>query len=68
MIILSSCHNKKMSQIKSFAIKGDLHKARVVAKQVATLRQASDRNFESATMIATRAQVRKACGVKLFLH
>ncbi|KAJ3412996.1 hypothetical protein HDV05_008647 [Chytridiales sp. JEL 0842] len=45
-----------MAQIKQYANKGDLHKARIVAKQIAHYRSAADRNFEGATMIATRAQ------------
>ncbi|KAJ3102431.1 hypothetical protein HDU97_000574 [Phlyctochytrium planicorne] len=43
--------------VRHFASKGDLHKAKVVAKQIAHLRSASDRNFEGSVMIATRAQL-----------
>lgn len=48
---------KLMSMVKSFAEKGDIPKAKIVARQIAHLRSCADRNFESSTMISTRAQL-----------
>ncbi|KAJ3210705.1 hypothetical protein HDU67_005080, partial [Dinochytrium kinnereticum] len=46
-----------LAQVRYFASRGDLHKARVVAKQIAHFRSAADRNFEGSVMISTRAQL-----------
>ncbi|KAJ3241686.1 hypothetical protein HDU81_011010 [Chytriomyces hyalinus] len=46
-----------MDQIRHFALKEDLVKARIAARQIAHYRTASDRNYESAAIIATRAQL-----------
>ncbi|KAI9327084.1 hypothetical protein BDR26DRAFT_876057 [Obelidium mucronatum] len=46
-----------MNQIRHFASKGDLVKARIAARQISHYRTASDRNYESAAMIQTRAQL-----------
>ncbi|KAJ3288988.1 hypothetical protein HDU79_004406 [Rhizoclosmatium sp. JEL0117] len=46
-----------MAQIRHFAAKGDLVKARIAARQISHYRQASDRNYESSAMIQTRAQL-----------
>ena len=48
-----------MQEVKKHALKGDIHKARIVARQIAHYRSAGDRNFERSAMINTRAQVRK---------
>jgi hypothetical protein len=56
-----------MQQVRHYASKGDLHKARTVAKQIAHFRTAADRNFEGATMIATRAQVRDLGKLSVFV-
>ncbi|KAJ3303265.1 hypothetical protein HDU76_005377 [Blyttiomyces sp. JEL0837] len=46
-----------LQQVKHYAAKGDLHKARILARQIAHYRSCADRNFESAAMIETRAQL-----------
>ncbi|KAJ3030202.1 UNVERIFIED_CONTAM: hypothetical protein HDU68_009843 [Siphonaria sp. JEL0065] len=46
-----------MNQIRHFASKGDLVKARIAARQISHYRTAADRNYESAAMIETRAQL-----------
>ncbi|KAI9360046.1 hypothetical protein DFJ73DRAFT_816471 [Zopfochytrium polystomum] len=46
-----------MTMVKEHAKKGDIPKARIVARQIAHYRSAADRNFESAAMIQTRAQL-----------
>ncbi|KAI8621906.1 hypothetical protein BC830DRAFT_1092128 [Chytriomyces sp. MP71] len=46
-----------MDQIRQFAGKGDLVKARIAARQISHYRTASDRNYESAAIIQTRAQL-----------
>ncbi|KAI8912309.1 hypothetical protein DFJ77DRAFT_467719 [Powellomyces hirtus] len=46
-----------LSQLRTHAAKGDIHKAKCLAHQVSHYRVASDRNFEAAVMIDTRAQL-----------
>ncbi|KAJ3021165.1 hypothetical protein HKX48_009085 [Thoreauomyces humboldtii] len=46
-----------MGQLRNFAGKGDLHKAKCLAHQVAHYRVAADRNFDAGVMIDTRAQL-----------
>ncbi|TPX66028.1 hypothetical protein SpCBS45565_g04746 [Spizellomyces sp. 'palustris'] len=46
-----------MSQLKSYAQKGDIHKAKCLSHQISHYRVTSDRNFEAAVMIDTRAQL-----------
>ena len=47
-----------LRQIRVYAQKGDLVKAKMVAQQVANFRTIADKNFASAMNIANRAQVR----------
>ncbi|KAJ3147681.1 hypothetical protein HDU86_007930 [Geranomyces michiganensis] len=46
-----------LSQLRTYAAKGDIHKAKCLAHQVTHYRVASDRNFEAGVMIDTRAQL-----------
>ncbi len=46
-----------LCQIRSYAQRGDLVKAKMVAQQIASYRTIADKNFASALHIATRAQV-----------
>ncbi|KAI9014711.1 hypothetical protein BC832DRAFT_612553 [Gaertneriomyces semiglobifer] len=46
-----------MNQMRQQALKGDLHKAKLLAHQIAYYRLATDRNFEASVMIDTRAQL-----------
>ncbi|KAJ3378017.1 hypothetical protein HDU84_008020 [Entophlyctis sp. JEL0112] len=54
---LDAIEQKLMNDIRTFSKKGDLVKARIAAKQISHYRTASDRNYESAAIIATRAQL-----------
>ncbi|KAJ3064259.1 hypothetical protein HDU98_012297 [Podochytrium sp. JEL0797] len=54
---LEDKERKLMNQIRQFASKGDLVKARIAARQISHYRTASDRNYESAAIIQTRAQL-----------
>ncbi|KAJ1563328.1 hypothetical protein HK405_002459 [Cladochytrium tenue] len=56
-VVLERHERELTTTLKALAAKGDLVRARVVARQIAHYRTAGDRNFESAAMIATRAQV-----------
>lgn len=47
-----------MIQIRAFAKKGELYKAKLTAQQIAHYRNLCDKNFERDVMIGTRAQVR----------
>ncbi|KAI9090464.1 hypothetical protein DFS34DRAFT_637463 [Phlyctochytrium arcticum] len=46
-----------MAQLRSFAQKGDVQKAKCLAHQIAHYRVTGDRNFEAGVMIDTRAQL-----------
>lgn len=45
-----------MAQLRNLEKNGEHYKARLVAKQIASYRAISDRNFEADTLITTRAQ------------
>ncbi|KAJ3057236.1 hypothetical protein HK097_010596 [Rhizophlyctis rosea] len=46
-----------LSQLRAFASKGDIYKAKLIAQQIADYRTASDRNFKGSVLIDTRAQL-----------
>lgn len=46
-----------MKQVKGYALKGEVHKARLLAQQIARFRAVADRNFASSVMISTEAQL-----------
>jgi hypothetical protein len=46
-----------MHQIRQYASKGDVFKAKRIAQQIASYRSAADRNFDAQVTIQTRAQV-----------
>ena len=46
-----------MIQLKSFASKGDLPKAKMIAQQIALYRSVSDKNFSRSVMIDSQAQL-----------
>ncbi|KAJ3045380.1 hypothetical protein HDV00_010250 [Rhizophlyctis rosea] len=46
-----------LSQLRMFANKGDIYKAKLIARQIADYRTAADRNFTGSVMIDTRAQL-----------
>lgn len=46
-----------MIQLKSFASKGDLPKAKMIAQQIALYRSVSDKNFSRSVMIGSQAQL-----------
>ncbi|KAI9146057.1 hypothetical protein BKA69DRAFT_1047158 [Paraphysoderma sedebokerense] len=48
---------KLLADIKRHALKGDLHGARLLAKQIAIYRRISERNFEASVSIATKMQM-----------
>lgn len=54
---LDRSEQKIMAQIKVFADKGQMNKARILAHQVSKYRTLSDRNFQTATTIQSQAQV-----------
>ncbi|KAJ3092962.1 hypothetical protein HK100_006800 [Physocladia obscura] len=54
---LDTVERKLMNEIRYFSSKGDSVKARIAARQISHYRTASDRNYESAAMITTRAQL-----------
>jgi hypothetical protein len=46
-----------MIQLKGFAAKGDLPKAKMIAQQISLYRSVSDKNFSRSVMIDSQAQL-----------
>lgn len=53
---LAKRERELLLQLRNLEKSGEHYKARLVAKQIASYRAISDRNFEADTLITTRAQ------------